>query len=291
MSLWVQPHLLLYCPLPQHSLHIRRHHARPGGQLEVDQRNKKYSYTYLRFSYIKLRQSDLLLFLGLQNKYSKQLLSIFFRSVEPVQRSLSLGLQMMLLRGIGTVPGPVVFGYVIDQVRLHCVWPPIWIYSKQKILIDFIFLIYYRAVYFGRPLSARIANAVEAIWLKAAAGSTTTCPWVGTLWPLCSVGDLSEPYFLSLPCFSVTEKPDRINLIQHLLRREPRRKRLINSKVLLLFFGSNKYIRLLLVFHFTFYGRANYVKMLKIAQCAKNNESSLEIIRNTKFEVSFLKWF
>ena len=39
--------------------------------------------------------------------------------MEHVQRSLSLGLQTILLRGLGTVPGPVVFGIVIDQVRVQ----------------------------------------------------------------------------------------------------------------------------------------------------------------------------
>merc|ERR1712141_177687 len=36
------------------------------------------------------------------------------RSVEPIERSLALGLQTLLIRGIGTVPGPIIFGYLID---------------------------------------------------------------------------------------------------------------------------------------------------------------------------------
>ena len=36
-----------------------------------------------------------------------------------MQRSLSLGLQTILLRGLGTVPGPVVFGIIIDQVGIR----------------------------------------------------------------------------------------------------------------------------------------------------------------------------
>ena len=39
---------------------------------------------------------------------------LIYRSVEPIQRSLALGLQTLLIRGIGTVPGPIIFGYLID---------------------------------------------------------------------------------------------------------------------------------------------------------------------------------
>ena len=35
-----------------------------------------------------------------------------------MQRSLSLGLQTILIRGLGTVPGPVVFGFVMDSTCL-----------------------------------------------------------------------------------------------------------------------------------------------------------------------------
>ena len=38
--------------------------------------------------------------------------------MERVQRSLSLGLQTIMLRGLGTVPGPVVFGFVMDSTCL-----------------------------------------------------------------------------------------------------------------------------------------------------------------------------
>ena len=38
--------------------------------------------------------------------------------MERVQRSLSLGLQTILIRGLGTVPGPVVFGFVMDSTCL-----------------------------------------------------------------------------------------------------------------------------------------------------------------------------
>ena len=41
-----------------------------------------------------------------------------FRSVEVPQRSLSLGLQTILLRGLGTVPGPIIFGYLMDMTCL-----------------------------------------------------------------------------------------------------------------------------------------------------------------------------
>ena len=35
--------------------------------------------------------------------------------MERSQRSLSLGLQTILLRGFGTVPGPIVFGFLMDR--------------------------------------------------------------------------------------------------------------------------------------------------------------------------------
>ncbi len=38
--------------------------------------------------------------------------------MELSQRSLSLGIQTILLRALGTVPGPVAFGYVMDTTCL-----------------------------------------------------------------------------------------------------------------------------------------------------------------------------
>ena len=55
------------------------------------------------------------------NRFQFQFLNGFLsssRSVERVQRSLSLGLQTILIRGLGTVPGPVVFGFVMDSTCL-----------------------------------------------------------------------------------------------------------------------------------------------------------------------------
>lgn len=40
---------------------------------------------------------------------------LFSRSVEQSERSLSLGLQTILLRAVGTVPGPIILGFVMDQ--------------------------------------------------------------------------------------------------------------------------------------------------------------------------------
>jgi len=37
------------------------------------------------------------------------------RSVEPIHRSLALGIESIILRLIGTIPGPIFFGYIIDQ--------------------------------------------------------------------------------------------------------------------------------------------------------------------------------
>ena len=59
---------------------------------------------------------------------------MFCRSVEPIQRSLALGLQTLLIRGLGTVPGPVVFGYLID---ITCVmWHITTVDDKQMQNMD-----------------------------------------------------------------------------------------------------------------------------------------------------------
>ena len=44
----------------------------------------------------------------------KKLSITFSRSVEPAQRSLALGFQTMLIRALGTVPGPIVYGEFED---------------------------------------------------------------------------------------------------------------------------------------------------------------------------------
>jgi len=44
------------------------------------------------------------------------------RAVEHEQRSLALGLQSIISRLIGTIPGPVIFGYIVDQACL--LWKP-----------------------------------------------------------------------------------------------------------------------------------------------------------------------
>lgn len=35
--------------------------------------------------------------------------------MDPEQRSIALGLQTLIARSLGTVPGPIFFGYIIDQ--------------------------------------------------------------------------------------------------------------------------------------------------------------------------------
>lgn len=40
------------------------------------------------------------------------------RAVEPVHRSLALGIESIFLRLLGTIPGPVIFGYLIDNTCL-----------------------------------------------------------------------------------------------------------------------------------------------------------------------------
>ena len=35
--------------------------------------------------------------------------------MDPDQRSIALGLQTLIARSLGTVPGPIFFGFIIDQ--------------------------------------------------------------------------------------------------------------------------------------------------------------------------------
>ena len=65
--------------------------------------------------------------------YSILLYLSFYRSVEPIQRSLALGLQTLLIRGLGTVPGPIIFGYLIDITCL--MWHNTMV-DETKILLD-----------------------------------------------------------------------------------------------------------------------------------------------------------
>ena len=54
----------------------------------------------------------------LRNEINLKYVFLYYRSVEPQERSLSLGFQTLIARSIGTVPGPIVFGYIIDQTCL-----------------------------------------------------------------------------------------------------------------------------------------------------------------------------
>ena len=40
----------------------------------------------------------------------------------PEERSLALGIQSIIIRLVGSIPGPVLFGYVVDRVCL--LWEP-----------------------------------------------------------------------------------------------------------------------------------------------------------------------
>ena len=46
---------------------------------------------------------------------TKQHLSVYYRSVPPAQRSYALGMQMDLVRVLGAIPGPIVFGALLDK--------------------------------------------------------------------------------------------------------------------------------------------------------------------------------
>ncbi|XP_023328222.1 solute carrier organic anion transporter family member 4A1 isoform X2 [Eurytemora carolleeae] len=45
----------------------------------------------------------------------QSIIILLFRAVYPDERSLALGVQSIIIRLIGTIPGPVLFGYVVDN--------------------------------------------------------------------------------------------------------------------------------------------------------------------------------
>jgi hypothetical protein len=45
-----------------------------------------------------------------------------YRAVRPEERSLALGIQSIIIRLVGSIPGPVLFGFVVDKVCL--LWEP-----------------------------------------------------------------------------------------------------------------------------------------------------------------------
>lgn len=53
--------------------------------------------------------------------------------MEPIQRSLALGLQTLLIRGLGTVPGPIIFGYLID---ITCLMWHNTVLDEAKVILD-----------------------------------------------------------------------------------------------------------------------------------------------------------
>jgi hypothetical protein len=57
---------------------------------------------------------------------------LLFRAVRPEERSLALGLQSIILRLIGSIPGPILFGFVVDKVCL--LWEPAC--GESVLLID-----------------------------------------------------------------------------------------------------------------------------------------------------------
>ena len=70
--------------------------------------------------------------LELRNEINlKYYVFLYYRSVEPQERSLSLGFQTLIARSIGTVPGPIVFGYIIDQTCL------LWSQNKDCSIVNF----------------------------------------------------------------------------------------------------------------------------------------------------------
>ena len=65
-------------------------------------------------TYLKFKEKDLPLKVFFNEFLKKYPTITFSRSVEPAQRSLALGFQTMLIRALGTVPGPIVYGEFED---------------------------------------------------------------------------------------------------------------------------------------------------------------------------------
>ena len=50
-----------------------------------------------------------------KNRMNNKINLFNFRSVPPSQRSYGLGIQMDLVRILGAIPGPIVFGALLDK--------------------------------------------------------------------------------------------------------------------------------------------------------------------------------
>lgn len=63
----------------------------------------------LIFNYVKLLFVDV---------FKEQLIIMSIRCVKTDQRSLALGMQWMLVRLLGMIPGPMLFGVILDGTCL-----------------------------------------------------------------------------------------------------------------------------------------------------------------------------
>merc|ERR1719402_1833058 len=62
------------------------------------------------------------------------LVVVSLRSVDKEDQSLALGLQNIVVKLIGSIPGPILFGYFIDQVCL--LWEPDCVDAGSCLLYD-----------------------------------------------------------------------------------------------------------------------------------------------------------
>ena len=74
-----------------------------------------------------------------------QLLSSNYRAVAEEQRSLALGVQSVLFRVLGTIPGPILFGVIFDSGCLY--WQEdcgsrgnCWVYNNNDISLRAYFM-------------------------------------------------------------------------------------------------------------------------------------------------------
>ena len=80
------------------------------------------------------------------------------RSVEPIHRSLALGIESIVLRCIGTIPGPIFFGWILDHTCLltdgNCLFYDNWNMAIYMALTVFFVktvsvVFYFFALYFS----------------------------------------------------------------------------------------------------------------------------------------------
>jgi len=64
--------------------------------------------------------------------------ALILRCVAEEQRTLALGLQFVIFRGLGTIPGPILFGIIFDSACIYWHYEcsrreNCWVYDNTKL--------------------------------------------------------------------------------------------------------------------------------------------------------------